>query len=85
MARRKLDPKVKNARISAARRTARSLNKKLPGPYVYAYAEPSGRVTIRFEPPGGPKVRLYSTYPSPEFDEELAAAKRRQPISRKPI
>ncbi len=59
---------------------ARKLNKKLPRPYVYAYATEAGKVSVYYEPPGKPKVRLHSAYPSPEFDVELAAAKRGQPL-----
>ena len=75
MGRPKLDPKLKKARWEAAKKRAASLNKKLPQPYVYAFARPSGGVYIRYEPPGLQKVILRSPFPSLDFDRELLAAK----------
>ncbi len=83
MMRPKIDPKVKKARFEEAQKTARKLNKKLPRPHVYACATEAGRVVVYYEPRGQEKVRLHSKYPSPEFDIELAAAKRGQPIHKK--
>ena len=80
MVRPRIDQKVKKARLEAAKKEARKLNKKLPRPYVYAYATEAGKVSVYYEPPDLPKVRLYSAYPSPEFDVELAAAKRGRPL-----
>ncbi len=80
MARPKLDPRFKKARHESAKRDAEKLNRKLPKPHIYAYATESGKLVVYYEPPGRPKVRLYSPYPSEEFDVELLAAKRGQPL-----
>jgi integrase len=85
MARPKLDPKFKQARLTAAKRHAAMINKdRHKPPFVYAFATPSGKVLIRFEPPRGKKVILRSPFPSLEFDRELLAIKEgrsTQPIA----
>jgi hypothetical protein len=80
MPRLKLDPKIKNARYEDARILARRLNIKLPKPHVYACATESGKVVVYYEPPSKPKIRIYSLYPSIDFDSELLAAKRGEPL-----
>jgi hypothetical protein len=84
MARPKLDPKIKKARYEKAQREAKKLNKKLPSPHVYAYATESGKLVVYYEPPGSPKVRIHSRYPSTEFHIELAAAKSGEPLQMRP-
>src|SRR5687768_5327799 len=80
MARPKLDERVRKARLDKARKEAARLNRKLPKPHLYACATESGKVVVYFEPPSLPKVRIRSQYPSLEFDAELLAAKRGEPL-----
>lgn len=79
MGRPALNPSFKAARLASARAEAQRLNKRLP-PLVNAFARPSGKVYIRYEPTGGRKVILRSTFDSPQFYEELAAAKSGLPV-----
>ena len=81
MARLKLSESLKKARHERAKRSATALNKKLAShKHTYTYATESGKVAIYFEPPGQKKVRIHSPFPSIEFDAELLAAKRGQPL-----
>lgn len=81
MGRPSLLPAFKKARLDAARQEAKRLNKKLPQ-HVYAWATPSGRVHVRYEPPtGGKKVLLRAPISTPEFWEEYAAAVRGTPLA----
>ena len=83
MARPKLEENVKAARLAKARRAASKLNEKLAShTHTYCYATESGRLVIYFEPPGQRKVRIRSEFGSLEFDAELLAAKRGEPLLR---
>lgn len=81
MGRPSLSPAFKKARLDTARQEAKRLNKNLP-PHVYAWATPSGRVNIRYEPSAhGRKVLIRAPFPTPEFWEEYAAVMRGAPMA----
>ncbi|WP_457091983.1 tyrosine-type recombinase/integrase [Microvirga sp. P5_D2] len=87
MARPKLDPKFKKARLEKAQQEAEKLNKKLTShayKYAYAYATESGKIVVYYEPPGQRKVRIRAPFPSIEFDAELLAAKQGRPLQAAP-
>jgi hypothetical protein len=72
MGRPALDPRFKADRLVKAQAEARRLNERLP-PLVNAFAMPSGKVYIRYEPTRGRKVILKSPFGTPEFYAELSA------------
>ncbi len=75
MGRPKLDPDFVATRLLRAREKAKRINQKTP-PHVYACATATGKVLIRYEPRGGPKVTIHSPFPSIEFDAELLALRQ---------
>ncbi len=71
--------KEKEERHETAKIAVKRLNKRLPEK-VYAEAAQSGKIYVYYEAnKKAKKVRLLSAYGTPEFDEELAAAKRAIP------
>jgi hypothetical protein len=76
MPRQKISESAKKARYEKAKKQAARLNKRLPKPYCYAYANQWGKVYIYYTPNPEARIRLQSHYPCPEFDAELLAIKR---------